>query len=84
MMQQSSLEAYQLITPVLPEKRYEVYQILLEHGPLTNKEIAEQLKWTINRVTPRVKELRDMGIVHRVDQVCDPESGITVNVWGCH
>jgi len=84
MMQQASLEAYKIVTPVLPEKRFKVYQILLEQGPLTNKQIAERLEWTINRVTPRVKELREMGIVRRVKQMCDPESGVTVNVWGCH
>ena len=52
-MQQASLEAYQLITPVLPECRYKVYEIILENGPATNKEIALLLDWPINKVTPR-------------------------------
>jgi len=29
----------------------------------TNRELAVFLNWDINRVTPRVKELRDMGII---------------------
>lgn len=32
-------------------------------GGLTNDEISERLGWRINTVTPRIKELRELGLV---------------------
>ena len=84
MMQQSSLEAYQMIKPKLPQCRKVVYDVILDYAPISNKEIAERLDWPINKVTPRVKELRDMGLVHKVFKNEDPESHVNVNFWGCH
>jgi Mn-dependent DtxR family transcriptional regulator len=40
-----------------------VLSIIREYEPITNEEIAIKLGWYPNRVTPRVKELRELGIV---------------------
>ena len=32
----------------------------------TNMELAQELGWSINRVTPRTLELRHMGVLKRV------------------
>jgi len=63
----TSLMAYQKIQPQLANRRAEVYLVLHEASArgfdMTNMEIARLMKWTINRVTPRVYELRGLGMV---------------------
>ena len=66
-VQETSLEAYREIQPNLGKKQHEVYRVLkaaTRRGfDMTNMELAVLLKWSINRVTPRVFELRTLGIV---------------------
>jgi DNA-binding Lrp family transcriptional regulator len=64
----TSLEAY--YTKVLPHLAWsqaQIYKMLLDATnkgfDMTNMELAKALNWSINRVTPRVLELRKMGIV---------------------
>jgi len=38
-----------------------VYDVIKQHGPVTNEEIKELLHWPINRVTGRTFELRHYG-----------------------
>jgi Mn-dependent DtxR family transcriptional regulator len=40
-----------------------VLKIIDEYEPITNEGIAVKLGWYPNRVTPRVKELRELGLV---------------------
>lgn len=51
------------LTEDLGERQATVYEALLEQGPrgATNAELAELLDWPVNRVTPRVYELRGCG-----------------------
>ncbi|RLC88031.1 MAG: hypothetical protein DRJ03_03975 [Chloroflexi bacterium] len=67
MIQETSLEAYLEVKPRLGEKQKEVYRLLKNATrvgfDMTNMEIAQALKWSINRVTPRVYELRQSGLV---------------------
>ena len=67
MIQETSLEAYLEVKPRLGEKQKEVYRLLKNATrvgfDMTNMEIAQALKWSINRVTPRVYELRQAGLV---------------------
>lgn len=65
MIQQTSLEAYAQAKRNLGEKQQIVLELLRRTYPLdfTNMEIAYVLGWPINRVTPRVYELRQMGYV---------------------
>ena len=62
-MQQTSLDAYWSIKDRLSAKQHDVLVALKELKTATNKEIADLLGWDINRVTPRVYELRGFGWV---------------------
>ena len=64
-MQGTSLRAY--FDDVLPEidgKRREVLRVLIDDQTMdfTNMELADELRWSINRVTPRVFELHREGV----------------------
>jgi hypothetical protein len=63
MIQETTLEAYKIIKPELGELQKVVYQTIVMNPGMSNHDIARFLHWEINRVTPRVKELRDKGIV---------------------
>ena len=58
-LQQTSLEAYRKIYGELGEKQARVLNVFQGSQALTNMEIADILGWSINRVTPRVFELRE-------------------------
>lgn len=54
-----------------------------ELGQATNRMIAKNLDWDINRVTGRVTELRDKGFVAHAGDYYDQETERTVNLWKC-
>lgn len=64
-VQETSLEAY--FRKVLPKLGHRQNQVLtiFQQSPssLTNMEAARALDWSINRVTPRVLELRNLGLL---------------------
>ncbi len=63
-MQSTSLEAYfNTVLPNLGERQRQVLNVFIVNQAmnLTNAEVAEDLAWGINRVTPRVYELRGRG-----------------------
>lgn len=61
----TSLDAYfARVLPRLADSQAEVFQVLSNAtSDMTNNEIAKALGWSICRVTGRMKELRDMGLV---------------------
>ncbi len=63
MIQDTSLHAYALATQNLGAKQKQVLDALRFFPDATNAEIATHLAWPINRVTPRMGELRTMGLV---------------------
>ena len=63
MIQPTSLEAYHVIEPDLGNLQREVYIVIKNNSHVSNHDISRILGWEINRVTPRVKELRAMGLV---------------------
>jgi len=63
MIQQTSLSAYWDVQTKLGKRQEAVLRMLEAHGPMCNQLIAEALKWPINTVTPRIKELREKGKV---------------------
>jgi len=82
-MQLSSIRAYlNEIAPTLNPRQIQVLEILEQRATdMTNMEIAAALEWSINRVTGRVKELRDRGVL---TESCERPCGITgrsVNAW---
>ena len=60
---QTSMEAYAGIKTKLGAKQLAVLRCLEKHPGSSNADLAADLGWTINRVTPRSKELRDLGLV---------------------
>ena len=52
-----------------------------ELGSGTNRMIAKKLGWDINRVTGRINELRNKGLVIYSGDFYDAETNRTVNVW---
>ena len=56
----TSLWAYQLATKNLGAKQKQALDALRFFPDATNAEIAQKLGWPINRVTPRMGELRSL------------------------
>ena len=63
-VQQTSLFAYQNeVKPTLGERQKVIYEALKTRDNFTNTELANYLDFPINTVTPRVGELRKLGLV---------------------
>lgn len=63
-IQITSLEAYaRKVHPNLGARQALVLQYLRTAGPHTNAEIGRELNKPINEITPRVHELRKLGLV---------------------
>lgn len=83
MMAQTSLQAY--VTVNLGAAQQKVFTILsllcLRYGDATNAEVAMTLGWQINRVTPRMLELRDQLFVqYSTTRECRV-TGATAKAW---
>ena len=63
MLQDTSLEAYKSIMPELGDMQQDVYYAIAKNPGMSNHDIARYLHIEINRVTPRVKELRDLNLI---------------------
>ena len=80
-MQQTSLETYyNEVKPKLNQKQHEVYRAIEEHGPITNKQLAEVMNRPVNTVTPRVLELRQKK--HIVSCYIAEDGGRRAHYWG--
>lgn len=65
----------------LTGKRAEVYNVILNHGPICNADIADLLGWSINRVTGRTKELRELLKVQEAYKKRYQPTGQLVTYW---
>jgi hypothetical protein len=61
--------------------RQQVFIAIRKLQPCNDRQIAEYLKWPINRVTPRRGELMENELVVFAMKREDPASGRTVNWW---
>jgi Mn-dependent DtxR family transcriptional regulator len=59
----TSLNSWIELQLSLGERQTTIHSTIAELGVATNKQIAKKLGWEINSVTPRVIELRKMGLV---------------------
>ena len=75
------MDSFLELQKTLSEKQKTVYQVLDVHGPKTNRQIAKHLGWDINRVTGRVTELVNLGMVTSTNTVLDQETNRTVTLW---
>ncbi len=88
MIRQTSIEAYNTIKDngLLSERRWQVYNVLFHHGPLTATQIASKIPGIKsasvgNNSHARLGELRQMGCVVETGYVECPLSGMTVIRW---
>jgi len=63
MYQETSGIAFSGIQDSISEQQHIILETLGEKGQASNMEIAKHLGWEINRVTPRIFELRTKGLV---------------------
>lgn len=83
MLQSTSLAAFREITPTLGKRQIHVLECFADGKDYTNSEIAERLGWSINRVTPRIFELRKREsplLVERLKRPCRV-TGRTAIAW---
>jgi len=67
----TSLFAYHKhVIPTLTQRMRQVQDALAKADDMTNSELARALGWGINRVTPRIGELRDAGLVGCRNEKC--------------
>ena len=65
MLANTSREAYNSIKPKLGAKQKQVLDTIKDFEPVTNDMIAKLLNWEINRVTGRVHELAELGLIEQ-------------------
>lgn len=83
MITQTSKQAYyNEILPTLGDRQEKVFNLLKNSNcPLTNSEMSYKLGWQINRVTPRVFELRQRGLVESAGFKHCPITGRSAIAW---
>ncbi len=81
MIQPSSIRAFYNILPTLGARHRAVMEELGKGESLTNSELSARLNWQINRVTPRIHELREKGLVEFADERICRVTGKKVNAW---
>ena len=78
----TSIESFHSLTQDdLGSRQKIVFETLDAHPNRSNRELAELLNWPINTITPRVKELREMGAVARYGIKYDPVTNRNVMTW---
>lgn len=80
MTQDTTLDAYNSIREHLNEKQRKIRYVLQKFGPMDNEAIARALEWPINTVTPRVKEMRELGDVVEAGYTTT-RSGRKAHLW---
>lgn len=78
-MQFTSLSAYKKLERV-GRKQMDCFKVI-ENSPASNFDIARELGWEINRVTGRVKELREMDLVEEAYREVHPVTNRRVIYW---
>ena len=80
-IQQTSLEAYINIAKELGQRQLQVYRILCKIQPATNCMLSQACMLPINQVTPRIHELRQMGLVTEEKKANCKITGRTAIYW---
>ena len=81
MIQDTSLKAYDSIQPKIGHNQSLVLEVIKRLNGATNAEIGKEIGWEINRVTPRVKELREKGLVRDAGKRACKVTGSESHVW---
>jgi len=82
MTRKTQVDSLKKLEPTISGKRQQVYNVIKSKREATNRMIAQELGWDINRVTGRVTELVNLGMVAAVDTHFDKDTNRTVTLWG--
>lgn len=85
-MNDKSVESYKQLFDdnIISKRQAQVLKVLsVDLKQATNRMIAKHLDWDINRVTGRVSELREKGLVEYAGDYYDQATERTVNLWKC-
>lgn len=78
----TSLISYRSLSPKgLGRRQSTVLAFLIRHGPMSNKQLSEATGWPINTITPRVGELRKLGLVELAGLQYDQNTNRAESVW---
>lgn len=77
----SLLAYFSEVTPTLGDRHVCVVQCLRSLGVASNMELSQVLGWSVNRVTPRVNELRKQGVIVYHSHRCCQVTGRMVMTW---
>lgn len=80
MMQQTSIDAYHSIK--INPRQQQVLDQMSVSGCCSNEKLSKLLKLPINQITPRVLELRKLGVIKEMYREPSPTSGRMCIVWG--
>ncbi len=80
MIQETSRIAYHSIDN-LGERQAQVFEVISKQDRIHNLKIAKILNLPINSITPRVKELREKGLVVEAGKFECPETGRLTIYW---
>ena len=83
-MQDTSLEAYyNKVLPHLTRKQQAIMTFFFLHKNCnyTNAELSQKMGWAINRITPRVLELRILGKLERSCRRLCTVTRNSANAW---
>lgn len=81
MIQDTSLFAYSLATKNLSAKQKDVLDALRFFPDATNAELGQRLGWPVNRITPRILELRKLDLVLDGGRRKCKVTGSTAHAW---
>lgn len=75
-------EAYYESQNKAPTRRYEIYRLLKEKGPMTSDEIMDKLGYTSpNSVRPRLTELKQAGLIETCGKKLAKCGKVHIAVW---
>ena len=80
MIRKTQVDSLKELKKTIHGKRKTVYNVLIK-GKATNRMIAKDLGWDINRVTGRVTELVGLGMVIADGTKYDNDTNRTVTLW---
>jgi transcription initiation factor IIE alpha subunit len=81
MIQETSLWAHEIASKNLGAKQKQVLDALRFFPDATNAEIAAHMAFSVNRITPRILELREMGLVFDAGRRRCKVTGGTAHAW---
>ena len=80
MIQQTSLQAYEQVK--INKSQQTILRVLrASKEPMTNALVGVILNWPINRITPRVLELRRKGMLKDAGVTTCPVTGGKAHAW---